>query len=591
MPDKSGHAITVYKYGVIGDLPEPVIEEIRRAHRLRNELVEIEYAYADRLEEIYLARPEVAAAHKALKAAEARAEELTGQVNQARRRDRAAAAELAAQAREARIARRDARAELNRAKEAAYPTVKPEVLAARAARDAAFKGTYRTATDDGLYHATISDLQTAHMRSVAAVTARRKAGRHARLRLTEWDGTGTIRVQLRRQNGFPVRSPHVLANGGGKWANVAQLSPWIPPAEWDALPLSQRRRIARTGRLRFRIGAHAHAEITEIGVALHRPLPPEADVAEVRITRSRIAGTYRASVTVTARMPRPRPRVSGPAAAVHLGWRSLPDGALRVAVIGGAGPVPEGLAEFARYHGPYSEVVFPADWRNRMGAYDRMRSRRALATGHMRDWLVEWLERNPGQREVLAADGVETWWTDRLAALALAHRDDPPPGAREAIERLNAWRVQDRHLWEGMGHGRQRLLGRRRDAYKRVAAWVSDAAALVVLDEWGPGGIVHRTRRADLDDHRDRLARANAFLAAPGELRTFIERAAARRGVQTQGGAPPRGRAPGPRPHAACGTAGEGPHREVMVWCAACQVAYDQDVNAAQMMLAGIRGQ
>ena len=49
MPDTPApaHRIIVHRWDVRAPLPGPVVDEIRRAHRLRNDLVQVEREHAD----------------------------------------------------------------------------------------------------------------------------------------------------------------------------------------------------------------------------------------------------------------------------------------------------------------------------------------------------------------------------------------------------------------------------------------------------------------------------------------------------------------------------------------------------------------
>lgn len=585
------YRIAVYKYAVHGDVPEPVIEEIRRGHQLQNKLVEIELRHEDRVAEIWSHYPDVAEAKTHLRDVEEQLAELLKQVakEQQDADRRAPSAELAAQVAAARAARRDARRCLKAAKDVAYPTAKPQMQDARKARDAQIKATYREFVDAGLYWATYNDIAAAHKVAVAGIVSKRKAGQPAQLRFRRSDGTGRIKVQLQRDKTAPVRTPELLAAGTGPWVNVFQLSPWIPPERWEAMTRAQQRRAAR-GTCRIRIGSGQHATNVTLPVIVHRPIPADADITEVRVVRTRTAGRFHAAIAVTARLPRPEARAQGAVAAVHLGWRTLNDGALRVAVIGGHGPVPSALADVVRAHGTWAEVVIPASLCALHHRIHGLRSQRDASLGNLKQWLTAWLSRRPGARQILDPEGTMARWRSagRFAALALQHRDAPPQAVREAVERIEAWRVQDRHLWEWEANARDQMIAYRRDAWRRVASWIcqTPVAAIAVGGEWDSTAPTRRPGFHGDDGHLDRAGRADRYLAAPGELRQAVEQAADARGVALIP-------SPGGRVHHACGRpfGDVSPAGEVMVWCASCETLVDQDVNALHLLQANVQGQ
>jgi hypothetical protein len=143
---------------------------------------------------------------------------------------------------------------------------------AATARAAAIRATYRTAIDGGLYWATYNEVLGRHRAAVARVKARRKQGYRSDLRFRHFAGVGTIVVQLSRGHDDPPRTPELLASSTGKWRNVARLTPWWPPEVWQRLGRGEQRRLAR-GSFRFRIGSGATAQLVEVPVIIHRPLP------------------------------------------------------------------------------------------------------------------------------------------------------------------------------------------------------------------------------------------------------------------------------------------------------------------------------
>jgi hypothetical protein len=584
MPE--GLTATVYQFAVKGDLPAEALAEISRAHQLRNKLTEIELGYQEKVAGAWAAHPQIAAGLEREDAAAAQAQELAAQIKAARSRDRSARPDpgLTAELKEARVARREAREEVKALKERYYAAqIKPAILDAAEARGADLKATYGEATGEGLYWATYNDTADHHRASVARMKALRAAGQPAQVRFRRWTGEGTLAVQLQRQA------------GDGKWRNVATVSPWQDPDEFSAMPRHQRRAAAREGILRFRVGSEDHAAIVTVPVVLHRMIPAAADITGMRISRRVLAGKPSVSVSITVRVSKIPARTEGPLVAVHSGWRALPDGALRVAVAAGAGRPPANLAgavrdQVVRDHGDWAEIVVPAGWRNIQARTEKIRGRRDTGMDALKGRLLAWLAGHPAAREDADPESTMAAWRSqaRFAAIALRWRDQPPGGGAEITADLEAWRRQDKHLWQWEAHERDQLGRMRDEAWRRCAAWICASAAVVVMDEWDVAAVTRRPDVTEADDPQARAARANRVLASPGYLRSRIGSAARGRGVTVT--EPPA--SVSPAAHYACGTLldPEQRRRQVMVWCPRCERMVDQDWNALQHLLAVARG-
>lgn len=544
--------VVVYQYGCPHwvDLDEAAMRQLRLAHELRNALVEIERRHAGRVAEVWAAHPDVAAADVEVARLEAIPDVDTRELRAARR------------------ARREAKA-------AAYPVMQPAMVAARKTRRAEIKGLYRTVVQrDGLFWATYNDVVSHHEAAVARIARDRKAGRPAELRFRRWDGTGTLTVQLQREDGKPRRSPELLASGGGPWRNVARLEPWIDPARWDGLSRGERRRAGR-GVVVARCGRDAHIVLP---VQVHRPLPPDADVTQVQVSRRRVAGRYRVTVQVTARLPQPTTRELGPTVGVNIGWRSLGDRGLRVATVESTAPLPpppRRLDGIVSVSGRHAEVVMPDGWRDVWARTDAVRSRRDLAVDVLRGQVIAAL---PVAGVDVTAGDVARWRSPRRFARLAASW----PAGHPLAGVLEAWRRHDRHLWEWEANERDQIVARRRDAWRCVAAWLCASAAVVAVESTD---VAELSAARPGDDPQTVRARAQRQVAAPGELRESIVAAAVARGVRVARVDP----AGVTVTHAACGETladRSAPARRVMVHCETCGVDYDQDVNAARLIAA-----
>lgn len=590
--------VTVHSHGIhyrwLQDVPEVLLDELRRAHDLREDLVTMELEHEETKKQIWSAYPQVAVAEAALAAAEAEAVEAAAAVKAERVQVRSkrvsslAAARLRdarAAAKAARVARREA---IGHAREDAKPALAAAAGALRAAQKALY-GAYCTGGD--MYWATFNDVLDHHRTAVKRIGAKRAQGQPATLRRHRWDGSGTVAVQLQRATGAPPRTPATIADGdAGKWRNVLHVPGWVRPDEWEGMSRAEQRKAGRVT-LRMRCGP-GHIEVP---VQVSRMLPADADIVMARLTLTRVGSQMRGTVTVTAKVPDPLPVTDGPSVALHLGWHRDPDiGGVTVATWRASGPldIPADLvhvmpADPGRASG---RVVVPADLLGRLTGVDQMDSARDLAFDAAREQLAVWLDVHgplPHPRfedRTLSRADLARWRNpSRLAVLVLAWRDDPPEGMGDLLPELESWRAADKRAWDAGAFSRRKSSRCRDDLYRQVAAVIAWQAGALVVDTTGVAALARR----DPDDETPnevaaRVARQRS-VAAPGTLREACVAAAERDGVTVH-----KVDAAGlSRVHAACGH-DNGPDKDYgsrRVVCDGCGRTYDTERSAVALML------
>jgi hypothetical protein len=662
----------VYRYGVASwwRAPEWISEQLRLGHNLDNDLVSVAYEHEEAKAAHWTAFPQIAVHEAALATAETEAVDLFAHVKQVRGwlgkakhdKDKLRAAEL-------RVDLAAAQADL-RAVKAGIAALKlerrtsiadvyeqsTEALAAlsddRKAKIGALYGRYcgSDGAEDGSedadvlhwasFNAAVKHHETARQRMLKA----RGAGQAAQLHYHRWDGTGAVTVQLmrhawshgcapsgppwpcnpdkprpkavdcpNRQAKDPARSPQLLAAGGGKWANVFQLSPWSrDPVAWKRQP-----RTARRGTATLTLSGGRRLEVP---VLVDRVLPATADVPQAQLVRSEVAGRMVWHLCVTAILPDPEPVTTGPTVAVHLGWRRRPDGHVRAGVVLPDGPLPPPPADLLRaassspgrtgtapthvpHHRPFLErhdgwweVVIPGPMWDIVGRPSAIRARRDLAFNEIRDVLVRWLDEHPEHADPLGLDlaRVKLWRVPRaLAGLVRRWASDaqlPALFAAQLLPDLVAWWRRDLHLYRYEVGERHDLAARRDDVWGQIGAWLGRSAGRVLVGDEDYRALRRRTSIVDDDmsaptERVDEAVRARAAFAVPGLLRAALTNGASRRGV-TVAKVPA---AWATREHHECGhvaTGDDDQYRErIVVTCPGCQVAYDQDRNAVLVML------
>jgi hypothetical protein len=410
---------------------------------------------------------------------------------------------------------------------------------------------------------------------------------------------------LQRERNEPQRTPAILAGAESTWRNTVRI-PSLPE-DFETLSRGDQRRAGR-GVVAVRIGVTPdHQPLWwEIPIQMHRPIPADADIIGVEVTRRRIAGHYRLQVAFTCRLPAVVQRSEGAVVGMDVGWRSMSGGSLRVAVFEVMGghqlpPEHEGIRSLGA--GQY-EVVVPSSWRGVWENIEKRQSIRDRDFNAAKESVVTFLRLHPEMSEVLGVEPgnvarwkaparlaglVHTWRTLRAGKVSSGLTADPSALAdteTAAYAAAEAWRRQDRHLWEWERNEAEQIARRRRDLYRMVAAWLADIAGVVRVEEFNLASVSHRPKPGEEDTEQARAARHNARVAAPGELRSCIEMTCKREGVSVE-----RREATGTTLTCfRCGTSVREPGaaaRSIMLWCATCESAFDQDLNAARWLASG----
>ena len=606
--ESDGTMVLVYRYGAppVGgkqriQVPDEVMRQFRLAHELRNTLVELALRRDERLTEVWSSYPQVAAAEAELATAEATAEaaaEAVAKARSAQRTTKPTGGTVEA-LRDARARVREARAARKAARDAIKLDARSRVAEVNATHRAEVKALYSDFVQTrALYWATYNDCVNKSRIADQRVLEARKAGRAAQRRFRRWTGSGSIAVQIQRGGGKPRRSPELLASGDGPYRNVMQVEPWTPPEAWAQLSRNEQRAQAR-GHAVVAIGSGMRFRLP---IRVNRPMPPDADVTDARLVMTQVAGNRRLSVHLTVKIPAPKPRTTGPTFAIHLGWRrDLPgEGSLRVATWRSDTPVtvPAHLLDVVdQVSATTGYIRLPEALIAQINRPDRIHGQRDLLLNPIRELLVDFLTAHPLPEEdarAVTANRVRLWRSPaQFAALALAWGEDPPPGGTQIAQELEAWRRHDKRLWEQEAHGREKAIGRRRDAYRRIAAWITmtEKASRVVVDDADLAVLARKaslTEAPDVPNQAAERAAAQRVDAAPGDLRAALIAAARREGCAIAT-VPRLGLG---RTHE-CGFVNEpDPGRyatAAVVQCQGCGVAYDQDMAAAHSMLSAGR--
>lgn len=538
----------VYRYGARCPVEglELVRQQMRAAHQYRNALCRQELdrreAVADTLRRL---APAVVDAEAAFRAADEAVARAVTEARQANSRERSKAPGRTADLAPLRAARRAAYAALKTAKAAAYADAAvQEALAAVDADDLERRKSLRAAS--GLYWGTYC-------------TVEQGCGKFRQgplPRFLRWTGDGKVAVQLQ---------------GGLSAAEL--LGCRDSRLRLEMLPQTARKPY---GRVWLRVGSAGKGGREPVWavvpVVCHRPIPDDAVVKWAYLVRRRVATHDEWSVQfVLAREGGwPKTRATSGAVGVDVGWRAL-DVGLRVAYWVGD-------------DGREGQLVLPWEDVARWERVESLASTRSDNFNAARDALASWL--------TTAAD-VPEWLTEttatlgqwrsaaRLAALAIRWRGERFAADEDALAVLEAWRVQDKHLYDWQEANRLKAQNWRRDVYRRFAAILGREYRTVAVEDADWRDLA---KLPDVDSDETAVARVRYLqrVAAVGILREELASRAARAVmVET---------ADTTRRCQACGHVEDvAAARSVLVRCSACGVTIDQDRRAALNLLASSR--
>lgn len=324
----------------------------------------------------------------------------------------------------------------------------------------------------------------------------------------------------------------------------------------------------------LRVGSEGRAPIwAKVPFVLHRPLPPESQIKWAYLLCCKVGPHEKWSVQFVLSQKewvREDAALEG-MVAVDIGWRRVADG-LRVAYWVGD-------------DGAEGELVLSEYDLNGWERADTLRSTRDKAFDAERLRLHAWLTIAEGVpewlREMTAT--LHAWKSQRrLAAVAIRWREERFASDEEGFELLEAWRRQDRHLWCWETAQRRGIGAWREDLYCRFAAMLRRRYRTVILEkiDWRH---FHRLPKVE-QEAPEAAAREWVRNAAPGRLaeilrEKMVENQMTKAAFTTQ------------RCHA-CGEREEFDAKmDLEHVCSHCGNVWDQDANAAKILLSLAQGQ
>ena len=544
----------LYAYGCLppSKAADVVDGQIRLAHEYRNKLVELEQYRRARFREIIGGDSRVATASAEVQ----------------RRRDRIALLEDAV-----------ARATVDRSEEHA-DTARAEVKALRGELRGLVKE-YRVVREAALRNedtrcalAVLRDDVNARWRAARAASGLywgtylivERAIDRARMgtmdpRFRRWTGRGSIGVRVTSTAGLTFDE---LTNGKSSTLQ-------FDPVDRNAWRTRASRRSVRPV-VRFRVGTQDDGSPlwAEFVVCMHRPLPPNATVKWARVVKEREGPRVRYSLLLTVSamtfvraVPRRTPRHR---AALHLAWRTMPEGDLRVGYL-------------ADDRGVGVDLRLPRALTSALEHADSLRSIRDQIFEELRHELVAELTRLelPTWLQDVSRSLPEWRSQETFEPFVFRWANSRFRGDRRAFDAAEAWRRQQRHLWQWEANERARARRRRFEIYRSWARDWSSKYRLVRLEDYDLRALSRVDPLTGREGPTMPAVQRNRVRASPHELRAAV---AGKVNVEYVSAALTA------QSCHVCGVVGRyNSERTLVHTCIACGQTWDVHLNAARNLL------
>ncbi len=560
MFDHASLPTRIYSYGSKSPTQglERVSDQMWRAHRYRNQLVEIERARRVKVDAALLELcPELAQVEADIVKATEKFEQAFDALNQARAkaRKRISPKDLMGACKEA---REEKKVLYKRRKELRTELFASEVWKKRAEPIEKEDGTTRKLArkECGLYWGTYLLVEQS-MQSI------RKG---APPNFGKWRGDGHIAVQVQHgilpEQAFGMKDTRI------------RIDP-VPAKAWAP----EGRKFRRTT-LHFRVGSEGREPVwAKIPFVLHRRLPEDAKMKWVHLLRKKI-GTHEewsvkfvlSRATGWAHMDAAKEGAVG----VDVGWRMKPDGSLRTAY-------------WSASDGEEGEVLLSPEWMAGMQKVRDIQSIRDKRFDEARNGLVAWLKKNEAPdwlKERL--ESLHLWRSKQRLCAVIYHPEIPGgkeqtpswrtsrfDGDQEIYKILNAWRKKERHLNDYEGGLRSRLEAQRREIYQLFAVDMRRRYKMVALEKMNLMTF-HKNPTPD-QAKNDPALKEHVRDASVSVMRTRLVES-----MTEVSWVPPNDTT---RLCTACGAIEDWDHKELVHTCTQCDATYDQDQNAAVNLL------
>lgn len=573
--------ILVYKYGCLPpeSLPEEAVEQLRLANRFWNALVEIDRDTQTRLQELWNQQEPIRLLETQKERLLKETEELRGLTKQEKQRTRSQKVSAAHKEQIANLRGelRTVNQNIKETKTAMRDSLKEQQNVIWQQQKEAIKAARQDFSNQGLYwghyNAVARNFQ-------AAGNLVRKEGGQLRFHRFDGEGTWTVQIQTVTPNpdkgrkGTEPATMKDLFDPQSRIRNVVQVNS-VNFTDWDKLPRNERRKKARTV-LRIRVGSTEKQEPiwVELPMIMHRPMPENAQIKQVELTRRKLGRKYDYSVSFTVGIPE-EPMYQPPAmlnaVAIHLGWRRQGD-SLRAGM-------------WMDENGKQGEVLLPNRLIGGFDQADRIKSHRDQLFNETIETLWGWINQCSNCPDWLneQTTHMKQWRSHgRLVHLISIWQDNRFDSDSVIWGVLEKYLHRERHLEDFEVNLRDRLVRSRKEIYRVTAARLAEQYATLIVEDMDLKQMSRRPTPEIEESRQATKARANRQLVSPGVFRAALVAAFKARGREVIVASSKNIT----RVHADCGTlVSQDYAADIKVYCPNCDMWYDQDVNACKNLL------
>jgi len=491
----------VYRYGLLDPTlnGELVADQIHRAHKYQNLLIEIERNRRVRVREILSSHSSVEELGAAVKAEQEKLEAIRTVIKNRKQAahlskiptEKDVAAETKKETGEIKARLRDLRAQLKEGKQKLKDD--PEIQALiKAENEVAHDASLIARKNCGVYWGTYLQIEQAV-----------DAAKHGLMdpRFQRWTGDGAIAVQL--QHGL-YKDGLLSATDSRAQLNLDHL---------QVVPFRSGR---KRPRLKIRIGTENNEPLwAEWPLIYHRPIPNGTMIKWIKVVRRRIAGRDDWSAHLTIETPMiPGPSVpKDSVVVVDLGWRKDSSEAEETLRAGG----------WIDHTGEGADIFLNPRIRSALRKVEDLRSIRDKNLNQQREAMISWRDTQELAGEHKERMGWLGQWRSpaRFAGLAFWWKDNRIKGDEQFFRELEAWRRHDKHLWQWEANQRKKSLLRRREDYRVLAAKFARKYESLVLERLNLSDMARiPAPEASMKSHPQ--ARSQRFETAPSELRQAL---------------------------------------------------------------------
>lgn len=374
---------------------------------------------------------------------------------------------------------------------------KAEIDALNAERVAAVKQARQTS---GLYWGNYNDViasyDTAHSQAVKEWT---------NLSFRTYDSSGKLTVQFVT----PLTPDLAFATNG-----QIQLEP-VPESAWDrSLGRARKKQQWTTLKIRMRSGEKHTPIWLTMPVCIHRPLPAGATIQMASIIRKKVGFDWRYDLLLTLRLPEPAATKKKKTAVIRFCSRLEADRSLHIATIEAAGKT--------------EKIVLSNDITKRFEKLDDLRSIQDQYQTAAQTVIRE-IRKDAPEWFAEATQHTHVWKrVEAYLALAKEWKNKRFSGDEQAFATLVQLQERYSHLYPWQANLRDKLLARRKDQYRNVAAALVKKFGSIQMEPLQET----RPKRAEKESQELQNKRYWRRAAALYDLQTIIKNTARREGVR-----------------------------------------------------------